>query len=93
MEPLSIIAIGAAVGGAAGKFVEKAWDSGEKWIQSYFKDHKEVAQKKATENTMEFLNELAQRVKQLEDSGKFQKIKSKQHKTILIFLQCSRKHY
>ncbi len=30
MEPLSIIAIGAAVGGAAGKFVEKAWDSGEK---------------------------------------------------------------
>jgi hypothetical protein len=75
MEPLSIIAIGAAVGGAAGKFVEKAWDSGEKWIQSYFKDHKEVAQKKATENTMEFLNELAQRVKQLEDSGQIPKDK------------------
>lgn len=47
MEPLSIIAIGAAVGGAAGKFVEKAWDSGEKWIQTFFKDHKEVAQKKS----------------------------------------------
>lgn len=75
MEPLSIIAIGAAVGGAAGKFVEKAWDSGEKWIQSYFKDHKEVAQKKATENTMEFLNELAQKVKQLEDSGQIPKDK------------------
>ena len=57
MEPLSIIAIGAAVGGAAGKFVEKAWDSGEKWIQSYFKDHKEVVQQKATDNTMDFLNE------------------------------------
>lgn len=68
MEPLSIIAIGAAVGGAAGKFVEKAWDSGEKWIQTFFKDHKEVAQKKATENTMDFLNELAQKVKQLEES-------------------------
>jgi len=68
MEPLSIIAIGAAVGGAAGKFVEKAWDSGEKWIQSYFKDHKEIAQKSATENTMSFLNELAQKVKQLEES-------------------------
>lgn len=68
MEPLSIIAIGAAVGGAAGKFVEKAWDSGEKWIQTYFKDHKEVAQQKATENSMDFLNELAQKVKQLEES-------------------------
>lgn len=68
MEPLSIIAIGATVGGAAGKFVEKAWDSGEKWIQTFFKDHKEVAQIKATENTMDFLNELAQKVKQLEES-------------------------
>lgn len=68
MDPLSIIAIGAAVGGAAGKFVEKAWDSGEKWIQTFFKDHKEVAQQKATENTLDFLNELAQKVKQLEES-------------------------
>ena len=68
MEPLSIIAISAAVGGAAGRFVEKAWDSGEKWILSYFKDHAEVAQNKATENTLDFLNDLAQKVKQLEES-------------------------
>lgn len=68
MEPLSIIAIGATVGGAAGKFVEKTWDSGEKWIQTFFKDHKEVSQQKAIENTFNFLNELAQKVKQLEDS-------------------------
>lgn len=68
MEPLLLIAIGAAVGGAAGKFVEKAWDSGEKWIQTYFKDHSEIAQKEATENTLDFLNVLAQKVKQLEDS-------------------------
>ena len=47
MDPLSIIAIGAAVGGGAGKFVEKAWDSGEKWILTFFKDHGEVAQQKA----------------------------------------------
>ncbi len=73
MEPLSIIAIGAAVGGAAGKFVEKAWDSGEKWIQTFFKDHKEVAQLKATENTMDFLNELASKVKQLEESRQISK--------------------
>jgi hypothetical protein len=44
MEPLSIIAIGAAIGGAAGKFVEKAWDSGEKWIQTYFKNHNKASQ-------------------------------------------------
>jgi len=68
MDPLSIIAIGAAVGGGAGKFVEKAWDSGEKWIQTFFKDHGKVAQEKATENSMDFLNELAQKVKQLEES-------------------------
>ncbi len=67
MEPISLIALGAAVGGGAGKFVEKAWDSGEKWIQSYFKDHKENAQKQATENSLDFLTELAHRVKQLED--------------------------
>jgi hypothetical protein len=67
MEPLSLIALGAAVGGGAGKFVEKAWGSGEKWIQSYFKDHKENAQIKATENSLDFLAELAQRVKQLGD--------------------------
>lgn len=75
MEPLSLIAIGAAVGGAAGKFVEKAWDSGEKWIQSYFKDHKELAQKKAIENTIDFLNELAKRVKLLEESKQIPKDK------------------
>ncbi|WP_241313546.1 LPO_1073/Vpar_1526 family protein [Elizabethkingia anophelis] len=68
MEPLSMLAMGAAVGGAAGKFVEKAWDSGEKWIQTFFKDHKEIAQQKATENTIDFLNELAKKVKHLEES-------------------------
>ncbi|MDR1516674.1 MAG: hypothetical protein LBS52_01000 [Dysgonamonadaceae bacterium] len=73
MEPLSIIALGAAVGGAAGKFVEKAWDSGEKWIKTYFKDHNEVAQQKATENTMDFLNELALKVKALEASNQVPK--------------------
>lgn len=75
MEPLSIVLISAAAGATAGKFVEKAWDSGEKWIQTFFKDHKKVAQQKATENTMDFLNELAQKVKQLEDSKQIQKDK------------------
>ena len=68
-DPFSLVALGAAVGGAAGKFVEKAWDSGEKWIKSYFKNHHEKAQEKAKENTVSFLDDLAQRIKLLE-SGK-----------------------
>lgn len=90
MEPLSIIAIGAAVGGAAGKFVEKAWDSGEKWIITYFKDHKEIAQKKATENSMDFLNELAMKIKNLEDSHQITKEKidsAQDHPDFSILLQ------
>lgn len=90
MDPLSIIAIGAAVGGGAGKFVEKAWDSGEKWILTFFKDLGEVAQQKATENSMEFLNELAQKVKQLEESKQIsqEKINSAQdHPDFTALLQ------
>ncbi len=68
-----MMTIGAAVGGAAGKLVEKIWDSGEKWLQSYFKDHKVAAQEKAEVNTMDFLNELAIRVKQIEDSKQISK--------------------
>ncbi len=46
-DPLSLVALGAAIGGGAGKFVEKAWDSGEKWIVSYFANHQEKAREKA----------------------------------------------
>lgn len=67
-DPVSLIALGAAIGGAAGKFVEKAWDSGEKWISSYFANHHEKSQKKAKENTISFLNDLAMRVESLEKS-------------------------
>ena len=90
MEPFSLIALGAAVGGGAGKFVEKAWDSGEKWIQSYFKDHKENAQKQATENSLDFLTELAHRIKQLEDEKKVSKEnidKAQDHPDFSAFLQ------
>ena len=61
-DPLSLIALGAAIGGAAGKFVEKAWDSGEKWITSYFENHHEKSQEKAKQNTLSFLTDLAKRV-------------------------------
>lgn len=90
MDPLSLVAISAAVGGAAGKFVEKAWDSGEKWIQTFFKDHSQVAQEKATENTMNFLNELAQKVKLLEESKQVSKEKiysAQDHPDFTVVLQ------
>ena len=54
-DPLSLVALGAAVGGAAGKFVEKAWNSGEKWITSYFADHRPKAIAQAQANSAEFL--------------------------------------
>jgi hypothetical protein len=75
MEPLSLAVISAAIGGVTGKFVEKAWDSGEKWIQAFFKDHKEVVQQEATKNTMDFLNDLAQRVQMIENSNQISKEK------------------
>jgi len=70
MEPLTIVAISAAVGGTAGKLIEKAWDSGEKWLTSYFRDHHPKAQEKAKQNSLDFLNDLAQRVNQLEADAK-----------------------
>ncbi|MBK9794496.1 MAG: hypothetical protein IPP60_15715 [Sphingobacteriales bacterium] len=70
MEPISIIALSAAIGGGAGKFAEKAWDSGEKWLKTFFKDHNELVQQKANENSLDFLSELAQRIKKLEDQNK-----------------------
>ena len=66
MEPLTIVAISGAVGGVAGKFVEKAWDQGEKWLSVYFKDHAPKANEKARENSLDFLAELARRVQTLE---------------------------
>jgi len=72
-DPLSLVALGAAVGGATGKFVEKAWDSGEKWISSYFDDHLPKAVAQAQANSAEFLGDLAQRIKRLEDQGSVSK--------------------
>lgn len=66
-DPLSLVALGAAVGGATGRFVEKAYDSGQKWIATYFADHKQKAVDKAQANSADFLRQLADRIKLLED--------------------------
>jgi hypothetical protein len=68
-DPLTLITLGAALGGATGKFVEKAWDSGEKWLVSYFADHRPKALEQAQVNSLDFLDRLAKRVNALEENG------------------------
>ena len=53
--------------GAAGKFVEKAGASGEKWLPTFFKDHRPRAMEKAWDNSKDFLAKLAEKVAQLEE--------------------------
>ena len=72
VDPASI-AIGAAIGGAAGAFTKEVWDLGKNWIHNYFKDHKPKAIAKAEQNSLDFLAQLAQRVKTLEEQGDQQK--------------------
>lgn len=88
MSPL--VALGADVGGAAGKFVEKAWDSGEKWISTYFANHHGKSQEKARENSLSFLTDLASRVEFLEKSKTItpeQIISSQEHPDFSVVLQ------
>ena len=70
MDPFSIKIIKVAVGEMSGKLVEKAWDFGKKWLANYFKDHHPKAKEKARENALKFLENLAQRVHQLEEEIK-----------------------
>ena len=89
-DPLSLIAAGAAIGGAAGKFVEKAWDSGDKWISSYFENHQEQAKQRAAANSLEFLNDLATRIKTLEETSQVSKeriIESQEQPDFSVILQ------
>ena len=64
-DPLSTTIL-AAVGGAATKeLVTKAWDSGKKWLSSFFENHQPEARQAAEENASEFLNDLATRLDRL----------------------------
>ncbi len=69
MEPLSIAIISGAVGGAAGAFSKEVWGLGKNWIDTYFKNHAPKAIEKAEQNSLDFLAQLAQRVKILEEQG------------------------
>jgi len=68
VDPASI-AIGAAIGGAAGKFAEKTLTLSAKWLAERFKGHLRKAQEKAQQNTLDFIEQLAQKVKTLEEQG------------------------
>lgn len=90
VDPLSLIALGAAVGGAAGKFVEKAWDSGEKWLSSYFQNHRERARETATVNSAQFLRKLGVRLEHLENTGQLSSVEieaSLEHPEFSVTLQ------
>lgn len=66
MDP---IITGTIVGGFAGEFAEKVWDSGQKWLESYFYNHGEKAQEQAKRNSLDFLVELASKVKVIEEKN------------------------
>lgn len=90
MEPVSIAVIAGAAGGVAGKFVEKAWDQGAKWLDDYFRDHAPAAKQEAERNALDFLAELAQRVKALEQQGEHYKAvveESLKHPDFSVLLQ------
>lgn len=69
IEPITAGLLGGVAGAAAGKFIERAWDSGEKWIITHFRDHQPKAKEEAIENAEDFLRNLGRRVEELEKQG------------------------
>lgn len=62
------VAISAGIATGVGQEIfQKAWKIGEKWLNNYFKDHHQLAQNKAKENSINFLIELGLRVNKLEN--------------------------
>jgi hypothetical protein len=61
-DPISLIALGAAVGGIAGKFGEKAWELAEKWLAKRYEGHLAQAQARARANSASFIHDLAKRL-------------------------------
>jgi len=68
-DPLSIIALGAAVGGAAGKFTEKTWEIGQRWLSNRFAEHTEESKTRARKNAAQFVMELSKCIAKFEQRG------------------------
>ncbi|MFC1954865.1 LPO_1073/Vpar_1526 family protein [Chloroflexota bacterium] len=75
VDPASI-AIGVAIGTATRKFVDTTLSLGGEWLAERFKGHLPKAKEKAQQNTVDFIEQLAQRVKTLEEQDE-------QNKTII----------
>jgi hypothetical protein len=69
------LVVTALVSGAAAGFVKETMTTGSQWLRDRFAHHKDEAQKKAGENASDFLNELAPRIKNLEENSDFLKQK------------------
>src|SRR5689334_6068719 len=63
-DPLIVAAVGAVVGGTAGKVVGLAWDSCERWLRERFGTHSHKVQEHARANAGEFIEELAKRLRE-----------------------------
>jgi hypothetical protein len=73
MDPITAGIVGGVAGAATGKFIEKAWDSGEKWLSSYYADHAPKTIEKAKENSRDFIAKLALKVDALEEESEINK--------------------
>lgn len=69
-DPISTVLLAAGVGGLGGKVVEKAWESGERWLLERFGSHSETVQASARQNAAAFVSELASRVEVLEKNNR-----------------------
>lgn len=68
VDPTSI-AIGVAIGTATRIFIDKTLSLGGKWLAERFQGHLPKAKEKAQQNAVDFIEQLAQRVKSLEEQG------------------------
>jgi hypothetical protein len=69
-DPASLIALGAAIGGAAGKLAERTWDSSERWLRERFGSHSKEVKERARLNAAHFTEHLISRVEALEHQRK-----------------------
>src|SRR5712671_355975 len=69
-DPASLVALGAAIGGAAGKLAERTWDSSERWLRERFGSHSKEVKERARTNTAHFIERLILRVEALEHQHK-----------------------
>lgn len=67
IDPYTVALSAGVATGVGQEIVKKAWKTGEKWLNNYFKDHQQLAQDKARENSINFLIELGLRINKLEN--------------------------